>query len=124
MSDFINKLDALIERGGDIFEWIEPENEPDEIKRFEKSEISANINLRTLFDFLSHEWKETTMKEKMESIKKIAKKEKTMKNLIDDYTAYYKQQNRRDIVEALSPSLGLIIDFLMDNDAPFMTKEE
>ncbi len=68
--------------------------------------------LRTVFDIGSSEWKETSIEEKLEILRKIKQSGKiSMENLILQYKIYYLMEvkNKSHVVESLEESLAILL---------------
>jgi hypothetical protein len=69
--------------------------------------------LRTLFDYSSEEWKETSIDEKLQIIRTILKRRKiTFEDLILEYKNFYSTElkNKSHVLKSLEKSLEILLE--------------
>lgn len=67
--------------------------------------------LRTVFDPPSHEWSTTTMEEKLDILKKIAKAGENFRMLIREYKMRYNENGRKDIAGSVEDALIELLQY-------------
>jgi len=78
------------------------------IKRFN---YSGRKTLRTLFDYLSHEWSYTLLDEKANILKELISEKYPLKYYLEEYITFYTKElyNKAYVVDAIPKSLEIII---------------
>jgi hypothetical protein len=69
--------------------------------------------LRSIFDPLSDEWNNTSLKEKKDIVTKIIQSGEKLELLIHQYQSYYLDQSRKDIVREIPIGLAEILEHVL-----------
>ncbi len=85
------------------------------IKRFN---YSGRKTLRTLFDYLSHEWTYTLTEEKANILKELISEKYSLQYYLDEYIQFYTKElyNKAYVVQAIPQSIDIIIRNCKDED--------
>ena len=74
---------------------------------------SPHRTLRTVFDYLSHEWSQTTIDEKLNILKKMLDTgDITLGHILLEYRHYYTEEltNKAYVVDAIEESLEILLE--------------
>jgi len=74
-------------------------------KIFGNGNLWKDRTLRTLFDPYSSEYEHTTMDRKVEILKTILENDISLTKLILEYKAFYREENKRNVVDAVEDGL-------------------
>lgn len=72
---------------------------------FGKGDIWKHRTLRTLFDPYSSEYDQTPMDRKVEILKTILDNDISLKELILEYKAFYSEENKRNVIDAVEDGI-------------------
>lgn len=78
-------------------------------KIFAKGDLWKHRTLRTLFDPNSSEYNHTTMERKLEIIKTIRENNIDLKELIEEYKEFYREENKFHVVDLANDGLDILL---------------
>jgi PPE-repeat protein len=91
-------------------------------ERLEKLKV-ANPTLRDCFDPYSSEYSETTIEQKIATLKKVIANDKPLSDLLKEYATFYTKQNKPHVVKDIHIGLKCLINFLLKQHTSFVLKQ-
>jgi hypothetical protein len=81
---------------------------------FGKGDLWKHRTLRTVFDPYSSEYDKTTIEQKLDILKTIKSNKIDLKELVEDYSDFYLEENKRHVVNAVAEGLVILLSNLLN----------